>query len=128
MEKTAKAEFEAFRASVAKAPVEKAPPPREAELSFDPSDLDEEMEKLEQAGKEQRRAAQGGLSAKLARLKAEPAPAGATPKKRRRAPSSANPAGEAGAKKRKPAPRGKRQEQAEEAPRSKRPRSLLIAL
>ena len=80
----------------------------------------EEMEKLEQAGKEQRRAAQGDLSAKLARLKAESAPAGATPKKRRRAPSSANPAGEAGAKKRKPAPRGKRQEQAEEAPRSKK--------
>ena len=92
-EKTAKAEFEAFRASVVKAPVEKTPPPCEAELSFDPSDLDEEMEKLEQAGKEQRRAAQGDLSAKLARLKAESAPAGATPKKRRRLPSSAKPRG-----------------------------------
>ena len=118
----AKAEFEAFRAGIVKQPSTRAAPPREADLNFEPSDLEGDIEKVAHAAKDDRRAVHGDLSTKLAKLKAEATPAGDAPRRKRRSSASARPAGETHAKPRQPALREKQRVEGEGHHRQKKAR------
>ena len=115
----AKKDFEAFRSEVVKDPPVKPPQPRGADLNFEPSDLDEELGNLEHASKEDRRGSHGDLSAKLAKLKAEAAPAEGS-HRRRRTSETEVPAGAAAAGKRKPALRSQALGRGDEVPKEKK--------
>ena len=123
-EAPAKAEFEAFRAGIVKQPSARAAQPREADLNFDPSpsDLEGDMEKVEQAAKEDRRAAHGDLSTKLAKLKAEATPAGDGPRRKRRSSASARPAGKTRTQPRQSSLREKQRDEGEGPHRPKKAR------
>ena len=75
---------------LAKAEFEKVPPWREADLSFEPSDLEEDVAQLERSARDARRESQGSLQSKLAKLKADVAPT-TSGQRRRRRPASESP-------------------------------------